>query len=114
MHQDELLVLRRRAGVVLAQLGPAQAAVDEAHRDGLAFRLAEDKAVAPGELRRFAAAALELVHRFAFGQLDLADLDGETKLGDLDLDRHPADAKLAHEGVGAAVAALGANRPSTG
>ena len=106
MHQDELPVLRRGTGGGLAQFLPARRTVDEAHGDGLALGLAHHKAVAPGEPRRLGARALELVHRLALGQLDLADLDRETALGDLHLDRHGADAQFAHEGMGAPVAAL--------
>jgi hypothetical protein len=92
VHQDEFLVLRGAPVLSSPSSCPAQRAVDQAHRDGLAFGLAEDQAIAAGELRRLGAAALELVHRLAFGQLDLADLDGEAQLGDVDLDRDGADA----------------------
>ena len=53
MHQHEFLILRRCARVILAQLFPAQGTVDQAHRNRLALGLAEDQAIAAGELRRF-------------------------------------------------------------
>ena len=55
VHEHEFLVLGRCAGILLAKLAPAERAVDQAHRDGLAFGLAEDKAVAAGELGRLGA-----------------------------------------------------------
>src|SRR6056297_117232 len=52
MHQDEFLVLRGRALILLAQLLPAQRAIHQRHGDGLALGLAKDQSIATGELRR--------------------------------------------------------------
>ena len=51
MGQHELLVLRGRLDLFL-QLGCAQRAVDQRHRHGFAFAMAEAKPVAAREPRR--------------------------------------------------------------
>ena len=104
--QHEFLVLGRRRDR-LAQLPRPQRAVDQRHGHRLALGLAEDEAVAAGEVRRRGRRAGELVDHLAFGERDLADLDREAQLLRHDLDRDLADADLAGEGVVAAIAALG-------
>lgn len=105
MREHELLHLRGRLHG-LAELVGAQRAVDQAHRHGLALAVAEGQAVAARELRRLALAARELVDHFAFGDLQVADGDGEVELLGRKLELHAAEADLAHEGVAVRVAAL--------
>ena len=68
--------------------------------------MAEGEAVAAGELRRHVLGAGELVDHLAFGQGDVAEIDGEAELLRHVFDRDLADADLADEGVAVAVAAL--------
>jgi hypothetical protein len=91
MVEDEFRVLRGRADVVLAQFLPPQRAVHQRHGNRLALGLAEDQPIAARELGRLGLRPGELVHGLAFGQHDLAHLDGKPELGDVHLDRHGAD-----------------------
>jgi hypothetical protein len=97
MRDDEFLVLRR-GGDVLAELLGAQRPVDQRHRHRLAFALAEDQAIAAGELRRRLGRALELVDHLAFGHLDGAERDGKAELGDIEFDLDLADTDFAGKG----------------
>ncbi len=106
MRQHEFLVLRGRDDL-LAELLRAQRAIDQRHRHGLALGLAEDEAVAGGELRRRRGRALELVDHLAFRDVDPAERHGEAELLGEEFDRDGADPDFADEGMGAAEAALG-------
>ena len=63
--------------------------------------------VAAGELGRHRGRTLELVDHLAFGEPDPAERDREAQLLGHELHRDLADPDLAHERMGAAVAALG-------
>ena len=53
MGQNEFLILRRRAGIILAKLASAKRAVHQRHGNGLALLLAENQSITTGELWRF-------------------------------------------------------------
>ena len=77
--EDELVLLRRVVGC-LAEIAGLEGAVDQRHRHRLALAMAEDEAVAAGELRWHLFRALELVDHLAFGQGDVAEIDREAEL----------------------------------
>jgi len=106
VREHEFLVLRRALALLGEFLG-AQRVIDQRHRHRLALALAEHEAVAAGEARRLAVAALELVDHLAFGDRDASQRRREAEILDEDLDVDVAEADFADERMVAAVAALG-------
>ena len=106
VRDDEFLVLRG-GDDILAEFGGAQRAVAERHGHRLALALAEDQAIAAGELRRRLGRALELVDHLAFGDADAAERHGKRQFRHVEFQLDLADADLADEGMVAGIAALG-------
>ena len=68
--------------------------------------MAEYQAISAGKLRGFRSAALELIDHLAFGNADIAYINGEAQFGRRDFNADMANADFSHEGVRIAIAAL--------
>ena len=106
MRQHELLVLRGRQRV-LAEFARPQRTIDQRHRHGLAFRLAERQPIAAREARRLGRRAFELVHHLTLGHIDGAKRHRKAGILGHKFQLHFAKADFAREWMRTAIAALG-------
>ncbi len=106
MFHHEFAVLCRAHDLFAHFLG-AHGAINQRHGNGLALVLTEHKTIAAGELRQLGFRSLEFVDRFAFGQFDIANINGKAEFFGFDFNRYGAIADFTNKGVAVGVSALG-------
>ena len=69
--------------------------------------MAENQAIAAGELRGFCATACKLIDHLAFGDADIADINGKAQFRRYDFNADMPNADFTNERMCIALAALG-------